>query len=254
MDTKKTYFVILQQEELEMLGSHAKRLVFYAVKSFSANGKQQVKESYLSISKRAGVDSKWVKKCVGQLIEEKWLNCCGEGTKRGGKYPILEVRTNTKLNTDSSDSNQTSVSESSVLDPLSSESPKLNDKQSNKSNEESNEAKLEIQNEQGVSPILRYVHEVILPGRENIRDPQTYAKAIARNIAQKILNQKEELLHPTKENMRSQAFRARFELGLENQPGAGLRLNPEWSDADKLWFALDCSYGWEFLQKEGYLK
>lgn len=145
METKKPYFVILQQEELEMSGSHARRLVFYAIKSFSANGKQQVKESYLSISKRAGVDSKWVKKCIGQLIEEKWLNYCGEGTKRGGKYPILEVRTNAKLNMDSSDSDQTLVNESSVPNPLSSESPKLNDIQSNKGSKDSNAIPLKNQ-------------------------------------------------------------------------------------------------------------
>lgn len=151
MDTKKPYFVILQQEELEMIGSHAKRLVFYAIKSFSANGKQQVKESYLSISKRAGVDSKWVKKCVGQLIKEKWLYYYGEGTKRGGKYPILEVRSNTKVNSTSSASDQTSVTESLDSDPLSSELSNSDNTQSNKGSKDStphlkNQEKIQAEN------------------------------------------------------------------------------------------------------------
>lgn len=94
---KKDYFVIIWGLELEMKGSLAKRIVYAAIKSFSANGKRDVHESYLSISKRAGVSDKWVRVCVEQLVKDGWLQVTGKGTKRGGSYPILKVHTQDEL-------------------------------------------------------------------------------------------------------------------------------------------------------------
>ena len=126
---KKQYFVILYQNELEMKASQAQRLVYASIKSFTANGKLPCEQSYLSISKRAGVSDVWVKKAIESLIKAGWIQKLGEVGKRGGSCPILKVQTDLGLN-NSESSNSVNPSSNSVS--LSSNSLGTKDTQSNK--------------------------------------------------------------------------------------------------------------------------
>lgn len=136
------YYIIPWQEEFEMAENPATRIVYLAIKSYTKNGERACEESYSTISKRAGIDDGWVKKCVARLIEAGWLIQEGEGTKRGGRYPILRIRQEfVKRDTRkvSFDSNETSTlltfdsdSKSSDSNGLSSESSASKNRQSNK--------------------------------------------------------------------------------------------------------------------------
>lgn len=92
MEDKLSYFVILWQEEIEAFQSPAEESVYRAVKSFTANGTILCEKSYLEISKRAKTTDKTTKQRIQNMIKNGLLIQEGEGTKRGGSYPILRIR------------------------------------------------------------------------------------------------------------------------------------------------------------------
>lgn len=102
------------------------------------------------------------------------------------------------------------------------------------------------------TPILQYVYEKVLPFRKNIRDKKSYAKMVASDIAKKILAHKQEILYPEEDKWKGAAFKSRAELGIE-KTNLRSRLKPEWSLADRLWFAVDHGLGWEYLKEKGFI-
>ena len=97
--------------------------------------------------------------------------------------------------------------------------------------------------------ILSHVHEYILPKKTKVHDKDAYANDLARKIASALIQNKDRLLYPPEDSYKSRAFKARFDLGMENRRGAGKNLDPQWSTAEKLFYAITHSYGYDFVEE-----
>lgn len=178
----KQYFVIMWQEEFEMNTTPVEKLVYASVKSFTANGKQPCIESYLSISKRAGVSDVWTKKSVEDLIIKGWLIKDGEKTKRGGSCPVLKVRSKLGLN-------GTKFEVSKNLNPESSNSLSLSSKCLASKLQQSNKVSLAAAVKQLLSikgDRAKLVNGTLFVNGKSIQNPIGYLEAIKKaqeNIA-----------------------------------------------------------------------
>lgn len=88
---KKSYFVILQQEELEMEATSAEKMVYAAIKSFTSNGRQPQDLSLRDIQKRSGVSYKHVSNLIQKLINKKRIEKTGKKTRKGGTVDVYKV-------------------------------------------------------------------------------------------------------------------------------------------------------------------
>lgn len=79
---KNKYYVIIQQNEIEHfpVGKQNERLIYESIKSYSANGKQEVTLSLREIAKRASISYSTVFRYLPNLIKMGMLERIGENT------------------------------------------------------------------------------------------------------------------------------------------------------------------------------
>lgn len=95
------------------------------------------------------------------------------------------------------------------------------------------------------SPILQYVYDNIMPRAKNVRNKEAYAQKIYSDIVVELTSAAEELLKPSDDRHKSKAFKARHDLELGKWK--------EYPDIDRLWLAIEHSYGLDYLSEIGVL-
>lgn len=103
--TNKEWFVIMYQNEVECFkhGKSAERLIYEAIKSYSANGKVEVSLSNREIASRASISYSTVNRHLPKLVELGYIKVVGASGHIGGvinTYKVLlsEVIYNNEVN------------------------------------------------------------------------------------------------------------------------------------------------------------
>jgi hypothetical protein len=89
----KSWFVTLQQSEVEKCQTPAQLLVFTSIKSYCGNGTLEVGLSYRDIFKRSKYSLGWTKKVIDELKESGLVFTHGTETRRGGTVEVFSVGT-----------------------------------------------------------------------------------------------------------------------------------------------------------------
>lgn len=132
----KEWFVILWQGEFEAMNTVNQLVVYAAIKSYSANGKNEVDISIRDIARRSKLSVGEIHKTIHQLIELGFIQIIGQKARRGGSVPIYKVFTPQTLNPNKRSQGEQLNDESVHLSDLSVHNPDTKYIQSKKENKE----------------------------------------------------------------------------------------------------------------------
>lgn len=264
---KSKNFIITMPSEVFFMLTAKQRSTYLTIRSFAENGQGVCFASKDEIALRAKVHKQTVYKDITFLKKLGFIKSVGRKIRSVGGKPVEHL---VIIDSNGGVSRKQIPTKSEYDLPTTEEYGAENDlpvsrkqnfskskvglhKAEKENIKESRENFSEKSEQNEFTPILAYVYEKVLPFRKNIQDPKSYVEKIASDIASKLLEHKEELLSPQENRLKGRAFKARAELGLEPESNLKNRLKPEWTEADKLWFAVDHSYGWEYLKEIGVI-
>lgn len=87
----KTWYVTMQQKEIEAFSNPFERLVYEGIKSFCGNGKTEGEASNFDIATRANVSKMTVGRYLPILIDKGFVKIVGKATRVGGTVNIFLV-------------------------------------------------------------------------------------------------------------------------------------------------------------------
>lgn len=89
----KKYYVILQEEEVDLKLSPAEQMVYLSIKSFCANGKRTFGLSSRNITSRTSLSQPYVLKIVKTLLVKGLISIIGSEGHLGGAIAVYKVIT-----------------------------------------------------------------------------------------------------------------------------------------------------------------